>query len=138
MIYRGLFLFTCTYEISVRDVLNHRSRKRDLVDPEKRTSLWLSTWTYLNILSYFQHGLEPLPLQGGETEREATARKQQKGLQMAWGHKFIKGVDLLSFSAEKAKSHNMDPRKWGQRLHTYLSSFLEGSFAKFKERDECH
>lgn len=32
----------------------------------------------------------------------------------------------------------MDPRKWGQRPHTYLSSFLEGGIAKFKGYDECH
>ena len=71
-------------------------------------------------------------------ESEATARKRQKGPPMARGRKFIKGVNLLSFSTEEAKSHIMDPRKWGQRPHKYLKSFLEGSFAKFKERDECH
>lgn len=32
----------------------------------------------------------------------------------------------------------MDPRKWGQRPHTYLSSFLESSTVKFKGDDECH
>lgn len=57
---------------------------------------------------------------------------------MARGRKFIKESQLVEFSTEKAESHIMDPRKWGQRPHTYLNSFLEGSFAKFKDHDECH
>lgn len=93
---------------------------------------------YLNILSYFQHSLQALALQGGRRERGATTRKRQKGLEMAWGCKFRKGVNLLSFSTEEARSHIMDPRKWGQRPHTYLSSFLESSTVKFKGEDECH
>lgn len=58
---------------------------------------------------------------------------ERKRLLRAWGHKFIKPVNLL-----KVKSHVMDPSKWGQRPHTYLSSFLEGSIAKFKGYDECN
>lgn len=58
---------------------------------------------------------------------------------MSWGCTFIKGLaEFFHRESQDVKNHFMDPRKRGQRLHTYFSSILESCFAKFKKCNECH
>lgn len=114
-----------------RFFLIHKLRKWDLAATwKKKKDARTCGWAHEHIwISYLIFSVASSLFSSAGRERQGVGR-QQRGPPMARGCKFIKGVNLLSFSTEEAKSTVMDPRKWGQRLHTYLSSFLERRLCK--------
>lgn len=131
------YRFTCArthtrmHKISVGDCLIHMARKWDSADPEKCKNLWVSTWTYLNILSYFRRSLEPLPLQGGRVGERSHSQEAAERLADGLGTQIHKGSRPVEFFHRESEEPHYGPPEMGvSGPHTYLSSFLEDSVCK--------